>query len=129
MKWLTLSLLFITQFLNAQNSFQKLDDAFKKLSQDSSYSKADISFALRDTKTGKLLYAQNKDILLAPASTLKTFTTASALNILGEDYKYQTKISFRGIIKDRIGFGDLIIRGSGDPSFGSDRYPETKPDL
>lgn len=66
---------------------------------------------------------------LPPASTLKTFTTASALFTLGENFKYETKINFKGTIKGDIALGELIVYASGDPSFGSDRFNETKSEV
>lgn len=127
------SLLFLFLLLHqtvfAQTISQKLDQAFAQLDKDTCLRKADISFCMLDIKTGKPLYEKNKDVLLAPASTLKTFTTATALHILGENFRYQTRVTFRGSIHNGRGKGTVIVYASGDPSFGSDRYDESKPDV
>lgn len=129
MKYLFVVLCCISISCFAQNTFQQLDHAFNQFSQDSSYQDANISFTLIDIASGKILFEKNKDLALAPASTLKTYTTATALHVLGANYTYQTRIAFKGSIKNKIGEGDIIIYASGDPSFGSDRFPETHADL
>jgi len=129
MKFFLPVLLLISQVSFAQTAVNKLRVALDDLSQEEAYKTAAISFTLIDIKTGKILLDKNKDTTLASASILKTFTTASALHYLGKDYRFQTKITFKGNIKNRIGYGKLIIYGSGDPSLGSDRFAETRSEL
>jgi D-alanyl-D-alanine carboxypeptidase/D-alanyl-D-alanine-endopeptidase (penicillin-binding protein 4) len=129
MKFFLSLLLFLATNSTAQSVFQNLQTAFTKLAGEVAYKNANISFTLLDNKTGLTLFEKNKDTPLAPASTLKTFTTATALALLGENFRYQTRITFKGIIKNKIGYGDLIIYGCGDPSLGSDRFNETKPEI
>ncbi len=123
-----LAFILITTQSRAQSVVQPLLHAFEQLDKDTCLKKADISFCLLDINTGKVIVEKNKDKLLAPASTLKTFTTATALYVLGENYQYQTRVTFKGKIQDKVGKGTLIIYGAGDPSLGSDRYDDTKPD-
>src|SRR5690606_27519443 len=54
-----------------------------------------------------------------PASNQKLLTTATALDALGSDYRYETVLFFDGAVRGDVLKGDLIIRGSGDPTFGS----------
>ena len=64
---------------------------------------------------------------LATASTLKTITTITAFNVLGKDFKYQTQFGYNGAITtDGTLNGDVIIKGSGDPTLGSWRYESSK---
>jgi D-alanyl-D-alanine carboxypeptidase/D-alanyl-D-alanine-endopeptidase (penicillin-binding protein 4) len=63
---------------------------------------------------------------LATASTMKTITTITAFNVLGKDFKYQTAIGYSGSISGGILNGDIIIKGSGDPTLGSWRYESSK---
>jgi D-alanyl-D-alanine carboxypeptidase/D-alanyl-D-alanine-endopeptidase (penicillin-binding protein 4) len=114
---------------NAQTPIDKLHTAFETLEKEASYQQAAISFTLIDTKTGKILFDKNKNLALASASILKTFTTASALHYLGDEFRYHTNITFKGRIHNHVGSGQLIIYGSGDPSLGSDRFEETQPEL
>ncbi|GAB7082266.1 D-alanyl-D-alanine carboxypeptidase/D-alanyl-D-alanine endopeptidase [Megalodesulfovibrio paquesii] len=61
----------------------------------------------------------NADKMFVPASTLKLFTTASALDILGDSYKFSTSISHTGSLSAGTIAGDLIVRSNGDPSFSA----------
>lgn len=114
------------QTLHAQ--FHLVTQALDQLSQQTPYTKADISFTLLDNQEGKRLISYQSDRLLAPASTLKTFTTATALKVLGPDFRYHTNVVFMGQIKSGIAKGVLRIDASGDPTFGSDRFDNTKPE-
>ncbi len=74
---------------------------------------------IQNLKTGEVVYSQNADKNLMPASNLKLVTTATALDALGPDYRYVTGLYFDGTAGDSTLRGDLILRGSGDPTFGS----------
>lgn len=76
---------------------------------------------------GKDIVAKDKNILLVPASVLKLFTTASALEILGPGKTFETKVYLDGKIKGKILEGDIYLVGAGDPSFGSKDFKD-KPD-
>ncbi|MFT6334949.1 MAG: D-alanyl-D-alanine carboxypeptidase/D-alanyl-D-alanine-endopeptidase (penicillin-binding protein 4) [Halioglobus sp.] len=60
---------------------------------------------------------------LIPASSQKLITTFNAIDILGDDYKFKTRIGYSGTI-DRSGTlqGDLVVIGSGDPTVGAKRF-------
>lgn len=74
---------------------------------------------VRDLESGQTLYTRNADHAFLPASNQKLLTTATALDALGSDHRYETTLHFDGTTVDSVMTGDLIIKGSGDPSFGS----------
>lgn len=74
---------------------------------------------IRDIESGTVLYERNADRPLIPASNQKLLTTATALQTLGSDYRYHTPLLFAGVVQDGVMKGDLVIVGSGDPTFGS----------
>ena len=76
---------------------------------------------VQDLSTGRILLSRNADKLFVPASNEKILTTAAALDALGPDHRYVTRLYFFGS-EDADGTlrGDLVIRGDGDPTFGSD---------
>ncbi|MDB5288410.1 MAG: dacB [Mucilaginibacter sp.] len=124
--WLV-SLLFISGLANAQTLQQKLQIAFSKLQQDSQCQYASVSLTVLDAKTGEQVFAVNPNMGMAPGSTLKTVTSITAFSILGKDYQFQTQLGYTGIIsKDGTLTGDVIIKGGGDPTLGSWRWPSTK---
>ena len=74
---------------------------------------------VRDLESGTVLYERNANRPLIPASNQKLLTAATALMTLGPDFKYRTPLLFEGRIEDSVLTGDLVIEGSGDPTFGS----------
>jgi len=78
---------------------------------------AGISVA--DAATGAPLYALNEDRLFLPASNLKLFTAALAIERLGPDYRFRTRV----LVEPS---GDLVLLGSGDPSLSGRLYPYRK---
>ena len=82
---------------------------------------------VQDLTTGEVLYELNADKTLMPASNQKLFTTATALDALGSDYRYQTTLYFEGDVDGSVMNGDLLIDGSGDPTFGSRRLDKPDP--
>ncbi|HET9441408.1 MAG TPA: D-alanyl-D-alanine carboxypeptidase/D-alanyl-D-alanine-endopeptidase, partial [Longimicrobiales bacterium] len=66
---------------------------------------------------GDTLFAYDADSKLAPASGLKLFTTAAALYYLGPDFRYSTFLLADGKIENGVLNGDLVVYGTGDPTF------------
>jgi D-alanyl-D-alanine carboxypeptidase/D-alanyl-D-alanine-endopeptidase (penicillin-binding protein 4) len=54
-----------------------------------------------------------------PASVQKLVTTAAALDRLGPEARFETAVLAAGGVADGVLDGDLYVRGSGDPSFGT----------
>ncbi|WP_293717231.1 D-alanyl-D-alanine carboxypeptidase/D-alanyl-D-alanine-endopeptidase [uncultured Parabacteroides sp.] len=83
---------------------------------------ATFSIVVKDVQDGKTLYSYDADRLVSPASVLKTVATATALEILGEDFRYETSLEYDGTIKEGVLNGNLYIKGGGDPSLGSSYF-------
>src|ERR1035437_9703268 len=97
--------------------WNQMDDIFN----DPSFSNANWGVVIQSLETGEYFYKRNEDKLFLPASSLKLFTTAAGLIILGPEYRFTTNIYRRGIIDGSILKGDLIIQGRGDPTI-SERF-------
>jgi serine-type D-Ala-D-Ala carboxypeptidase/endopeptidase (penicillin-binding protein 4) len=69
---------------------------------------------LVEADDGRVLYQQNADKLTMPASNRKLFASATIANCLGTNTRLVTELWREG--------DDLVLRGDGDPSFGSWRY-------
>lgn len=65
---------------------------------------------------GDTLFAHNPDRPMAPASTLKLFTTAAMFYYLGPDFRYSTYTLADGDVENGVLQGDLILYGTGDPT-------------
>ncbi len=68
---------------------------------------------------GKTIVARGPDLSLTPASTLKLFVTAAALDRFGPEKRFSTRIYYDGTISGGTLEGNLYIKGGGDPSLGS----------
>ncbi|MFZ5515077.1 MAG: D-alanyl-D-alanine carboxypeptidase/D-alanyl-D-alanine endopeptidase [Candidatus Zhuqueibacterota bacterium] len=86
------------------------------------FANAHWGVVIQSLKNSEYIYQRNAHKNFIPASNMKLFTTAATLAKLGPDYTYATKFYINGSI-DSTGalHGDVIIRGSGDPSI-SGRY-------
>ena len=76
-----------------------------------------------DLTTGETLYARNAEKNFVPASVMKLFSTAAALDGLGPDFRYTTTLYLDGTVRNGALDGHLVVRGSGDPTI-SDRLFE-----
>lgn len=83
---------------------------------------ASFSLVVKDVQEGRTVYSYDTDRLQSSASVLKTVATATALEILGEDYRYPTTLEYDGILENGTLEGNLYIKGSGDPSLGSSHF-------
>lgn len=79
-----------------------------------------VGIKVASLETGKTLFEENADKLLRPASNMKLYTVAAAIDRLSPDYCFVTSVyasakpDADGVVK-----GDLIIYGRGDPSFAA----------
>lgn len=87
---------------------------------------ATFSMLARDLTTGRVVAAYDTLRQVTPASVLKLVTTATALELLGPDYRFGTTIEHDGtILPDGTLDGNLFIHGGGDPSLGSGHIEPT----
>lgn len=79
-----------------------------------------------DLDGGETILSHNADKPLTPASNMKLLTTITALNQLGSDFEFVTRVMSKGGIKDGTLAGSLCIMGGGDPNI-SGRFYEDDP--
>lgn len=77
--------------------------------------------------TGKILFAENPQKRLIPASNLKLLTAVAAVEDLGLDFRFTTRIWTAGRIEDGTLEGNIIIQGGGDPTLGA-RFNSSDPE-
>ena len=107
---------------SAQTVSQRLQKTFQQFESDSQLKHAISSLYVIDAATGQVVFDKNSQIGLAGASTQKIITAATAFELLGKQFKYETKIGYNGrVVMDTL-IGDIVIKGSSDPTFGSWRY-------
>jgi serine-type D-Ala-D-Ala carboxypeptidase/endopeptidase (penicillin-binding protein 4) len=80
-------------------------------------------------KDQKILYQKTPQALLIPASVTKLVTSGASLFHLGPQYKFRTQFYHTGNRKGHMIKGDLIVVGSGDPLFISEKLWQAAADL
>ncbi len=69
--------------------------------------------------SGEVLAAANADRGFATASNMKLISAAVALATLGGEHRVPTELWMRGPVSAGVLHGELMLRGHGDPSFGT----------
>lgn len=108
-----------------------LNIALNALKYDKDMKNAGIGFYVIDINTGEVLSSYNENLSLTPASVQKLITTATALEYLGSEFKFETDLEYTGYIdkQTQILNGNLIIKGGGDPTLGSKYFAVTSTHL
>lgn len=79
-----------------------------------------VSYAVADVKSGKMLETHGAKTGMPPASTAKAITALYALDTLGPNHRYATRLITNGSIAGGVLSGDLILAGGGDPTLDTD---------
>jgi serine-type D-Ala-D-Ala carboxypeptidase/endopeptidase (penicillin-binding protein 4) len=82
---------------------------------------AEVGFIAIDLQTGAVLAESGADRLINPASNAKMVTSAAALATLKPEFRFKTEYYVQGSLKDGVLYGNLVVRGYGDPSIVSER--------
>ena len=109
-------------FAVTQSLATKLSNALARMEKDEQFRHSVLSLYVVDSKKGTVVFDKNSEMGLAPASCQKIVTSATAFEILGGEYTYKTPVMLYRISDSQY----LFITGSGDPTLGSWRWPETK---
>ena len=83
------------------------------------------SVTVRD-ENGKVLESLNSEKVIVPASNQKLLTTAAFLDYFGADYRFETKVYGDGQLIGDTWKGNVVFKGSGDPSISGDLYNEDR---
>jgi D-alanyl-D-alanine carboxypeptidase/D-alanyl-D-alanine-endopeptidase (penicillin-binding protein 4) len=79
---------------------------------------------LADRASGDVIYDLNGADLVLPASTTKLWSTATALDTFGPDFRFETPVYRRGAIQGGTLDGDLVLVASGDLTMGGRDTPQ-----
>jgi D-alanyl-D-alanine carboxypeptidase/D-alanyl-D-alanine-endopeptidase (penicillin-binding protein 4) len=99
---------------------QKFINELNTLLSDSFFNYCNVGVKVYNLTQKKELFSLNPYKLMNPASNQKILTSIAGLIYLGEDFKFKTKIGYRGKIVNSVLQGDLIIVGGCDPDFKLD---------
>ncbi len=86
---------------------------------------ANVGVYIKDLRSGEEIDSYRKSNAIPPASVMKILTTATALEIMGEDSCLQTVLEYTGKIENGTLNGNLYIHGYGDPTLGGAKQGQT----
>src|ERR1700722_10814893 len=102
-----------------------LDAQIREISSRSEYRHSTFGVEVYSLDDDKVVYALHGQQLFTPGSTTKLLTEGTALELLGADYRFHTRVYRRGVIgTDGTLHGDLILVASGDPNLSGRIQPD-----
>ena len=109
----------------AQNT-DRLDFVVRHITRKPAVRHASLAVCVHNINKDSTVYTRNEDLAMLPGAVNKLFTTAAAYSRLGPKFTFETYLYYTGSI-DRQGTlnGDIIVTGSGDPFFCSNRFTYT----
>ena len=100
-----------------QNVVSRIDRIFRETTI---FNTSMVGMQIYDLTADSVIYEHNARQLMRPASTLKMMVAVSALDFLGADYKYKTRLSYSGRLDSLVLQGNIYCKGDLDPTFDSD---------
>ncbi len=119
MKKIVLLLSFVISNVILSQNYQSIQSYIDKEKETKLLQHASWSVSARYLDNGEKIISYNSEVALAPASNMKLITSSTALDVLGENYKFSTKIFYDGEIDSEGNLtGNVFIVGGGDPTLG-----------
>lgn len=75
-----------------------------------------------DVEDQMVIYRNRPDVGVAPASNAKLVTTAAALQRFGPNYRFTTRVAFRGTQHGSRFDGNVYLIGGGDPTLSTKAF-------
>jgi serine-type D-Ala-D-Ala carboxypeptidase/endopeptidase (penicillin-binding protein 4) len=107
---------------NTDTKKSLLISAVNRLATDSALKNGQSGIVVMDAQTGEVLASHNSCMSVIPASNMKIVTTAAILGILGENFRFRTELQHDGMVRDSILYGNVFIKGYGDPTLASPEF-------
>jgi PBP4 family serine-type D-alanyl-D-alanine carboxypeptidase len=113
LKALCIYFLFIVNIISQNFSITAINSYLDEIP-----SSTNFGIMIYDPLSVDTLFAKNSDASLIPASNIKLFTTATAIDLLGKDYRLKTVVGSTDTnFTDGSIDGDLILKGFGNSMF------------
>lgn len=119
-------LLFALLFVCGGMLSAQMPSALANFLKNKNLAHAAVGFKAIDINTEKVVASCNENMSLIPASNMKLVTTATALEVLGSRFCFETPLLYAGYIQDTTLYGNLYVKGTGDPTLCSEYNPGNK---
>ena len=106
-----------------QHTSPALDARLDEILQSSDASRGFWGIEVGELPGGRILFSRDAQHLFHPASNMKLFTTAAALEKLGPDFVFRTTVESESGPDAQGRVKTLYLVGKGDPSFCEDVLP------
>jgi D-alanyl-D-alanine carboxypeptidase/D-alanyl-D-alanine-endopeptidase (penicillin-binding protein 4) len=113
----------LVSVLQAQ-SYPIFEKRFKAVMSRPEYRHSRFGVEFYSLEDGKVLYAWNPQELFVPGSTTKILSVGTALELLGQDFRFHTRVYRTGPVTNGTLNGDLILAGGGDPNLSNRIQPD-----
>ena len=118
-RYILIFLLFILLILT-NRTFGQNKIVLNNILSQVAFEHAQIGILVKNLSTDEVLMQHQADRSMKPASILKIKTAVDAMENLGFDHRFKTAVYVVGDVRDGILHGDIVLKGFGDPSLGSD---------
>lgn len=88
-----------------------------------------LGYAVADLQSGRIVESLDGRTPLPPASVAKAVTALYALDALGAEHRFQTRLIGTGPVSNGVLQGDLVLAGGGDPTLDTDNLAALARDL
>jgi PBP4 family serine-type D-alanyl-D-alanine carboxypeptidase len=117
-------LAFAVSSLTLAQTHATFEKRVKAIMNRPEYRHSRFGMELYSIDQGKVLYAWNPQELFIPGSTTKILTVGTALELLGPDFRFHTKVYRTGTLEGKTLTGDLVLVASGDPDLSNRIQPD-----
>lgn len=83
-----------------------------------------VAFAVLDAQSGAVLEAKDATLSAPPASVAKALTALYALDVLGPNHRFATRVIASGGVQNGVVQGDLWLVGGSDPTTDTRDYAQ-----
>lgn len=102
----------------------KLQSQIRQITSRPEFRHSTFGIEVYSLDQNKVVYTMNAQQFFTPASTTKLFTEGTALELLGADYRFHTRVYRTGPIDTQGTLnGDLVLVASGDPNLSGRIQP------
>jgi D-alanyl-D-alanine carboxypeptidase/D-alanyl-D-alanine-endopeptidase (penicillin-binding protein 4) len=113
----------------APQTLEELRARIRDIIAQPEFASSRVAIKVASLDTGRVLFEQDSRKWMQPASNMKLYTVAAALDRLTADYRFVTSV-YAPARPDAAGTvrGDLVVYGRGDPTFAVRFNPEGNTD-
>jgi D-alanyl-D-alanine carboxypeptidase/D-alanyl-D-alanine-endopeptidase (penicillin-binding protein 4) len=94
----------------------RMQGALREILHESILRRTRVGMRVIEARTGRVFFETRGQVLMDPASNQKVLATTTALMRLGADWRFRTELTGPEPGPDGVIAGDVVLRGSGDPT-------------